>query len=133
MDDATRVLDQVYAADGLNLASPVYYENVSSQMKAFIDRNVFRYYHDEWLMTKIVGKMAVVDLAAYVGHNKGAAFLFVNGDRDFRAMRSGRALMAVAPKPKDWYVFAGSHRGPETVAIGRKMDKYWLDWMVKHL
>ena len=82
---------------------------------------------------RYTAQMAVLDLAAYVGHNKGAAFLFVNGDRDFRAMRSGKALMAVAPKPRDWYVFAGSHRGPETVAIGRKMDKYGLDWMVKQL
>jgi pimeloyl-ACP methyl ester carboxylesterase len=82
---------------------------------------------------RYVAQMAALDLAAYVGHNKGAAFLFVNGDRDYRAMRSGKALMAVAPKPRDWYVFAGSHRGPETVAVGRKMDKYWLDWMVKQL
>jgi len=82
---------------------------------------------------RYVAQMAALDLAAYVGHNKGAAFLFVNGDRDYRAMRSGKALMAVAPKPKDWYVFAGSHRGPETVAVGRKMDKYCLDWMVKQL
>ena len=83
--------------------------------------------------SRYVAQMAVLDLAAYVGHNKGAAFLFINGDRDYRAMRSGKALMAVAPKPKDWYVFAGSHHGPETVAIGRKAEKYWLDWMVKHL
>ena len=45
---------------------------------------------------RYVAQMAVVDLAAYVGHNKGAAFLFVNGDRDYLAMRSGKALMAAA-------------------------------------
>ena len=58
-DDATDVLAKVYAADGLILASPVYYENVSSQMKAFMDRNSFRYYHEEWLQTKIAGLIAV--------------------------------------------------------------------------
>jgi multimeric flavodoxin WrbA len=58
-DDMADVLETVYAADGLILASPVYYENVSSQMKAFMDRNATRYYHDEWLAPKIVGLIAV--------------------------------------------------------------------------
>jgi multimeric flavodoxin WrbA len=58
-DEATAVLDAVYAADGLILATPVYYENVSAQMKAFMDRNVFRYAHDEWLRAKVVGLVAV--------------------------------------------------------------------------
>ena len=42
-DDAERVLERVYSADCLVLGTPVYYENVSAQMKAFIDRNLFRY------------------------------------------------------------------------------------------
>ncbi len=58
-DDAAGVLERVYAADCLILASPVYYENVSAQMKAFIDRNVFRYAHDQWLPAKAVGLIAV--------------------------------------------------------------------------
>lgn len=58
-DDAASVLDQVYAADCLVLASPVYYENVSAQMKAFIDRNVFRFAHDQWLPARVVGLIAV--------------------------------------------------------------------------
>ena len=58
-DDMAAVLEEVYAADGLILASPVYYENVSSQMKAFMDRNAIRYYHDEWLTPKIIGLIAV--------------------------------------------------------------------------
>lgn len=58
-DDADAVLDEVYAADALILASPVYYENVSGQMKAFMDRNAFRYYHDEWLTARVVGLIAV--------------------------------------------------------------------------
>jgi multimeric flavodoxin WrbA len=58
-DDTDAVLDQVYAADGLILASPVYYENVTAQMKAFIDRNAIRYYHDEWLTPKVAGLIAV--------------------------------------------------------------------------
>ena len=49
----------MYAADCLVLGTPVYYENVSAQMKAFIDRNVFRYAHDQWLRAKAVGLVAV--------------------------------------------------------------------------
>ena len=58
-DDAADVLATVYAADGLLLASPVYYENVSAQMKTFIDRNVFKYSHDVFLTPKVVGLLAV--------------------------------------------------------------------------
>ena len=58
-DDAEEVLDAVYAADGLILASPVYYENVTAQMKAFMDRNVFRYNRDQWLAARAVGLLAV--------------------------------------------------------------------------
>lgn len=58
-DDADEVLDAVYAADGLILASPVYYENVTAQMKAFMDRNVYRYNRDEWLSARAVGLLAV--------------------------------------------------------------------------
>jgi multimeric flavodoxin WrbA len=53
------VLEQVYAADGLILATPIYYENVSGQMKTFMDRNATRYYHGEWLTPKVVGLIAV--------------------------------------------------------------------------
>lgn len=58
-DDAAEVLERAYAADVLVLATPVYYENVSAQMKAFIDRNVFRYAHEEWLRARAVGLVAV--------------------------------------------------------------------------
>ena len=58
-DDADDLLAAVYAADGLLLATPVYYENVSAQMKAFIDRNVFQYSHDVYLTPKVVGLLAV--------------------------------------------------------------------------
>ncbi len=53
------MLDRVYAADCLILGTPVYYENVSAQMKAFMDRNVFRFAHGEWLRAKAVGLVSV--------------------------------------------------------------------------
>jgi len=58
-DDMAGILEQVYAADGLILATPIYYENVSGQMKTFMDRNATRYYHEEWLAPKVVGLIAV--------------------------------------------------------------------------
>jgi len=58
-DDMDRILERVYAADGLILASPVYYENVSAQMKAFIDRNVWQYSRERWLEPDVVGLVAV--------------------------------------------------------------------------
>jgi multimeric flavodoxin WrbA len=58
-DDMAGILEQVYAADGLLLATPIYYENVSGQMKTFMDRNATRYYQEEWLTPKVVGLIAV--------------------------------------------------------------------------
>ncbi len=58
-DDAEEVLAQVYAADGLLLATPVYYEDVTAQMKAFIDRNVFPYNHGTMLHPRVMGLLAV--------------------------------------------------------------------------
>ena len=56
---STGVPEKVYAADGLILASPVYYENVSSQMKAFFDGNATRRFHEQWLAPQIVGLSAL--------------------------------------------------------------------------
>jgi multimeric flavodoxin WrbA len=58
-DDMAGILEQVYAADGLILATPIYYENVSGQMKTFMDRNATRYYGGEHLAPKVVGLVAV--------------------------------------------------------------------------
>lgn len=58
-DDMPLLIDKVYGADGLILASPSYYENVSAQMKAFMDRCVFPYNHERWLEPKVVGLIAV--------------------------------------------------------------------------
>ena len=58
-DDVPGILDLVYAADVLVMATPVYYENVSGQLKLFMDRNLFRYSHDQWLRARAVGLIAV--------------------------------------------------------------------------
>ena len=44
-DDAPWILDKFINTDGVILGSPVYYYNMSAQMKAFVDRNYFYYTH----------------------------------------------------------------------------------------
>ncbi len=60
-DDAGWILDRFRAADGLILATPVYYYNVSAQMKAFLDRNYWCYKHDLKYEARTVGNIAVAD------------------------------------------------------------------------
>ena len=58
-DDAGWILDRFREADGVILAVPVYYYNVSAQMKAFIDRNYFFYKHDQKYKARVVGIIVV--------------------------------------------------------------------------
>ena len=60
-DDAAALLERMYRADGLILATPVYYEDISGQMKVFIDRNCFNNYHEVWLSARSVGLIAVAE------------------------------------------------------------------------
>jgi len=58
-DDANWILDRFREADGVILATPVYYYNVSAQMKAFIDRNYFLYKHDQKYKSRAIGIIVV--------------------------------------------------------------------------
>jgi multimeric flavodoxin WrbA len=60
-DDAIWILDEFLNADGVILATPVYYYNVSAQMKAFIDRNYFLYKHDQGYAARTVGLIVVAE------------------------------------------------------------------------
>ena len=62
-DDAGWILDKFRTADGVILATPVYYYNVSAQMKAFIDRNYWLYKHDQKYQSRAVGFIVVADQA----------------------------------------------------------------------
>ncbi len=44
-DDAVWILERFRQADGIILATPVYYWNMTAQMKTFIDRNYFLFRH----------------------------------------------------------------------------------------
>jgi len=58
-DDAIPILDKVYKADGVILATPVYYFNVSAQLKALIDRNFYHNEHKMKCKAKAVGIIVV--------------------------------------------------------------------------
>jgi len=60
-DDTGWILDKLCRADGVILATPVYYYNVSAQMKAFIDRNYFLYKHGLKSRARTVGVIVVAE------------------------------------------------------------------------
>ena len=60
-DDTGWILDKFCQADGIILATPVYYYNVSAQMKAFIDRNYFLYKHDRKSRARAVSIIVVAE------------------------------------------------------------------------
>ncbi len=60
-DDAVKILDKFREADGVILATPVYYYNTSAQMKAFIDRNYFFYKHQIPYNAKAAGIIVVAE------------------------------------------------------------------------
>ena len=63
-DDANWILDKFLNADGVILATPVYWYNVSAQMKAFIDRNYFPYKHDLKYKARAAGIIVVAEMEA---------------------------------------------------------------------
>lgn len=60
-DDAGWILEKFCEADGVILATPVYYYNVTAQMKVFIDRNYFLYKHDRKYKSRAVGIIVVAE------------------------------------------------------------------------
>jgi len=72
-------------------------------------------------------QVSVIDNFVYVGHNKGAQMLFINGKDDVNAMHDAKAFLAAAPKGASWHVYAGGH-GSTPAA-----DKFWQAWMLKNL
>ncbi len=60
-DDAGWIIDKFYEADGVILGSPVYYLNVTAQMKAFMDRNYFPYKKNIRAKARAVGVIVVAE------------------------------------------------------------------------
>jgi multimeric flavodoxin WrbA len=58
-DDAPGIIEKFNTADAVILASPVYFYDVTAQMKAFIDRNFFTFTHDGKKKAKYAGLIAI--------------------------------------------------------------------------
>lgn len=75
-DDAPWILKRFRQADGVILATPVYYYNMTAQMKAFIDRNYFLYMHDTGIDAR-AGGLIIVAGAEGVGQTDRALRRFL--------------------------------------------------------
>ncbi|MFC1866150.1 flavodoxin family protein [Chloroflexota bacterium] len=88
-DDMAWILDESLNADGIILASPVYWYNVSAQMKTFMDRNYFPYKHDIKYKAKAIG---IIVIATTEGI--GDTFHTLNQFVDWRFdIKTGRRLI----------------------------------------
>ncbi|MDY6916342.1 MAG: flavodoxin family protein [Chloroflexota bacterium] len=75
-DDAPWILERFRQADGVILATPVYYFNMTAQMKAFIDRNYFLYMHDIGIDAR-AGGLIIVASSEGVGQTDRALRRFL--------------------------------------------------------
>lgn len=82
-DDMHWILDRFCEADAVILATPVYYYNVSAQMKAFIDRNYFLYNHALKPKARAVGVIVVADSAG-IEDTMHTLKLFINESLDVK-------------------------------------------------
>ena len=60
-DDTAPLLEKFRTAEGVILATPVYYYNVSAQMKTFMDRNYWLYKHNLEYQAKALGLIVVAE------------------------------------------------------------------------
>ena len=58
-DDACWILEKYSQADGVIIASPVYFGSISAQIKAFVDRSFYLAMHGKRAQAKCVGLIAV--------------------------------------------------------------------------
>lgn len=75
-DDAPAILEKFRTADGIILGSPVYYYDMSAQLKAFIDRNYFLYKHGLNINAVCAG-LIVVAAGGGIDHTVSAIRRFV--------------------------------------------------------
>ena len=80
-DDAPWILEKFSSAEGVILGSPVYYYNVTAQMKAFIDRNYFLYTHERLLRAFCAG-LIVISGGGGTEHTVGALRRFLKLSAD---------------------------------------------------
>lgn len=58
-DDAPWILEKFSQADGVIIASPVYFGSISAQVKTFMDRSFFLFAHDIKMKARCFGLIAI--------------------------------------------------------------------------
>lgn len=71
-DDAPWIIEKFRHADGVIMASPVYFETISAQMKTFMDRTIFLFRHKVVPEAKCAGLIAI---AGRMGADEAASEL----------------------------------------------------------
>lgn len=104
-DDIPMILDKFSKADGTILATPVYYYNMTAQMKTFVDRNYFLYTHGIKLKSKCMGLIVVAG-----GSGE---------DITMRALR--RCFRIKGVSSDDWLVVSGYASGLGDVKNNQKL------------
>lgn len=64
-DDAPWILEKFSHADGVIVASPVYFGTISAQVKTFMDRSFFLFAHDIEMKAKCFGLIAIAGRGVY--------------------------------------------------------------------
>lgn len=115
-DDGMEILQKFVQADGLMLATPIYYYDISSWLKIFIDRNYFLYTHDINCKAQAAGLIVI-----------GGGAGIEDTVKSLNKFLSGSALSI--PKSKIFVVsgYASTpgevKNNPELVAKARKMGE----------
>ena len=116
-DDTDWIIDKFYEADGVILACPVYYLNVTAQMKAFLDRNYFPYKKNLRAKARSVG---IIVVAEQMGIEDTLNTLHQFVDWIFFVGRSRRLVVSgYADRPGD--AKKNARLVAEARGLGRKM------------
>ena len=118
-DDAEWILEKFRDADGVILGTPVYYYDVTAQMKAFIDRSYFLYTHNVKSKAKAVGVIVVAESSG-IEYALRTLNLFIG--ESFNVTEDSIFIISgYASKPGD------AKKNPSLVEEARRLGRHMVD------
>ena len=121
-DDTESIVQKLYEADGVIFASPVYFLNVTAQLKAFIDRNRFYRRHNWRIRAKCVGTIVVAGSSG-VEDATGALVRFVKASSNIPAEQ---VLRVYGLARTQWEIKGNAAVVEEARRLGRRMAEELL-------